>query len=324
MGQTGKILVIGGASLDITCISKEKIVQQDSNPSVIYYSHGGVGRNIVENMARLGLSSSFISVFGDDVLSRNIIHGLEVLGVDCSKTRIIPDRRVSTYISILDNDVELSLGASDFSLLDYLNEDYFRGIEDYIKTFDIVFIDGNIDEAALRFLANIKGIRLFADGVSYKKVLKLKPIMNKLEYIKINLNELKALTGMEIITEMDFEKALNLLLNQGVKRIFVTLGSNGALSVTREHKWWIKGRILSVLNITGAGDSFAAATAYAYMNDFTDRQALGIASAAAEITLDSHSTVSERMTEANLLKKFRREYEAEENYFDISEFMMRI
>lgn len=322
MGQKGKILVIGGASLDITCISKEQIVQQDSNPSVIYYSHGGVGRNIAENMVRLGLNTSFVSVFGDDVLSKNIIHGLEILGVDCSKTRIMENRRVSTYISILDNDVELSLGASDFSLLDNLNADYFREIEEYIRGFDIVFIDGNLERDALDFLAQIEGIRIFADGVSYKKVLKLLAVMDRLEYIKINLNELRALTGMDILSEEDLAGALDLLLNKGVKRIFLTMGANGALSVTKEHKYWIRGRVLSVLNITGAGDAFAAASAYAYMNSMTDREALGLASAAAEITLDSHSTVSDKMTEENLLQKYNSEYESEDNYLDFSELKM--
>lgn len=324
MGKTGKILVIGGASLDITCISKEEIVQHDSNPSVIYYSHGGVGRNIVENIARMGLKASFISVFGDDVLSKNIIHGLEVLGVDCSMTRIIDNRRVSTYISILDNDVELSVAASDFSLLDYLNAEFFKEIEDYIKSFDIVFIDGNLGADALEFLSNIEGIRLFADGVSYKKVMKLKPILPKLDYVKINLNELIALTGKDIEKEEDFEEALDLLLDTGIKRVVITLGSNGAMSVTKDEKWWIKGRILSVLNITGAGDAFAAASAYAYAQGYSDREALGLASAAAEITLDSHSTVSDRMDEENLLNKYRTEYRSEENYFGIKDFTMRV
>lgn len=324
MGKTGKILVIGGASLDITCISKEEIVQHDSNPSVIYYSHGGVGRNIVENIARMGLKASFISVFGDDVLSKNIIHGLEVLGVDCSMTRIIDNRRVSTYISILDNDVELSVAASDFSLLDYLNAEFFKEIEDYIKSFDIVFIDGNLGDDALEFLSNIEGIRLFADGVSYKKVMKLKPILPKLDYVKINLNELIALTGKDIEKEEDFEEALDLLLDTGIKRVVITLGSNGAMSVTKDEKWWIKGRILSVLNITGAGDAFAAASAYAYAQGYSDREALGLASAAAEITLDSHSTVSDRMDEENLLNKYRTEYRSEENYFGIKDFTMRV
>lgn len=324
MGKTGKILVIGGASLDITCISKEEIVQHDSNPSVIYYSHGGVGRNIVENIARMGLKASFISVFGDDVLSKNIIHGLEVLGVDCSMTRIIDNRRVSTYISILDNDVELSVAASDFSLLDYLNAEFFKEIEDYIKSFDIVFIDGNLGDDALEFLSNIEGIRLFADGVSYKKVMKLKPILPKLDYVKINLNELIALTGKDIEMEEDFEEALDLLLDTGIKRVVITLGSNGAMSVTKDEKWWIKGRILSVLNITGAGDAFAAASAYAYAQGYSDREALGLASAAAEITLDSHSTVSDRMDEENLLNKYRTEYRSEENYFGIKDFTMRV
>lgn len=323
MGRTGKILVIGGASLDITCISKERIIQHDSNPSVIYFSHGGVGRNIAENMARMGLNTSFISVFGDDVLSRSIIHSLEVLGVDCSRTKILEDRRVSTYISILDNDVELSVAASDFSILTHLDADFFREVEDYIKSFSIVFIDGNLEHDALQFLSDIEGICLFADGVSYKKVMKLLPFMDKLEYLKINLNELKALSGVDIKTEEEFKAALNYLLDRGVKRIFVTMGPNGAISATKASKWWIKGRVLSILNITGAGDSFAAATAYAYANSYSDKEALGLASAASEIALDSQSTVSEQMTEQNLLNKFRSEYQADENFFDISEFKMK-
>jgi pseudouridine kinase len=61
-----EISIIGGITADIEGHPYKQLIQGDSNPGRITMSYGGVGRNITENLARMGASVSFISVAGAD------------------------------------------------------------------------------------------------------------------------------------------------------------------------------------------------------------------------------------------------------------------
>ena len=62
----GKILVIGGANIDILGISSHHLISKDSNPGKIHVTFGGVGRNIAENCCNLKQNTIFVSVIGND------------------------------------------------------------------------------------------------------------------------------------------------------------------------------------------------------------------------------------------------------------------
>ncbi|MCA3574619.1 MAG: carbohydrate kinase, partial [Aestuariivirga sp.] len=61
-----RVIVIGGANVDIKGRSSGPFVQGTSNPGEVTVSAGGVGRNIAENLSRLGVSVSLFTALGDD------------------------------------------------------------------------------------------------------------------------------------------------------------------------------------------------------------------------------------------------------------------
>ena len=63
-----EITVIGGINIDIEGMPYEELIYKDSNPGRIRMSYGGVGRNITENIARLGGDVAMVSVAGDDYM----------------------------------------------------------------------------------------------------------------------------------------------------------------------------------------------------------------------------------------------------------------
>ena len=60
------VVVIGGMNMDICGRSTSTVVDRDSNPGVVSMSAGGVGQNIAQNMAHLGMPTYLITVYGDD------------------------------------------------------------------------------------------------------------------------------------------------------------------------------------------------------------------------------------------------------------------
>lgn len=61
-----EVYVIGGANIDIIGKCNQALIPYDSNIGHVTQSFGGVGRNIAENIARLGFSTHFISALGND------------------------------------------------------------------------------------------------------------------------------------------------------------------------------------------------------------------------------------------------------------------
>ena len=61
------VCVIGGSNMDIQGFPSSKLIYQDSNVGEVKISLGGVGRNIAENLVRMGAHTKLISVVGDDV-----------------------------------------------------------------------------------------------------------------------------------------------------------------------------------------------------------------------------------------------------------------
>jgi pseudouridine kinase len=57
---------VGAASMDIKGRPREALVPGTSNPGDIRISVGGVGRNIAESLARLGVRTTLIWAVGDD------------------------------------------------------------------------------------------------------------------------------------------------------------------------------------------------------------------------------------------------------------------
>ena len=55
------ITIVGGINIDIEGRPYAPLRREDSNPGKISIAYGGVGRNITENVARMGGSAAMIS-----------------------------------------------------------------------------------------------------------------------------------------------------------------------------------------------------------------------------------------------------------------------
>ncbi len=53
--DTAFVTVVGGANIDIHGRSEKVLRPNDANPGTVHVSAGGVGRNIAENLVRLGI-----------------------------------------------------------------------------------------------------------------------------------------------------------------------------------------------------------------------------------------------------------------------------
>ena len=79
------VYVIGGVNMDIAGTPAAELRGGDSNPGRVTLSPGGVGRNIAENLSRLGRRVSLITVLGDDAYAGAIREHCRNVGIDLSR-----------------------------------------------------------------------------------------------------------------------------------------------------------------------------------------------------------------------------------------------
>ena len=79
-----RVVLIGGANVDIKGRARGPYVAGTSNPGEVTVSAGGVGRNIAENLARLGISVALVTALGDDANGLLLRQACEAAGIDLS------------------------------------------------------------------------------------------------------------------------------------------------------------------------------------------------------------------------------------------------
>jgi pseudouridine kinase len=109
------VTVIGAANMDINGFSRDPLKMEDSNPGKLEYCPGGVGRNIAENLHRLGIPVRLISVIGDDPGGTLIRSSCAKTGLDIEHSLFLSDIVSSVYVALMDSNGEMKLALSDMS-----------------------------------------------------------------------------------------------------------------------------------------------------------------------------------------------------------------
>lgn len=71
------IVVVGAIFVDIKGFPQDIYVPDGRNAGYIEYIHGGVARNVVEDIANLGLNSTFVSIVDNTALGEDVKQRLQ-------------------------------------------------------------------------------------------------------------------------------------------------------------------------------------------------------------------------------------------------------
>ena len=295
----GYIAGIGGANMDIHGRSDAPLIMRDSNPGSLHMSMGGVCRNICENLARLGADVRLVTVVGDDVYGRSILEGCRQAGIDMRASRVLCGERSSSYISIMDEDGDMLLAMSDMHIIKRLDAQLVDEAMDVLCGAELVVCDGNLSRAAVERLIEVCPRPLYLDPVSTSWARELKPLIGGFHTVKPNLMELETLSGCRITGEDEIIRACDVLLEQGVERVFVSMGAKGMLyrgpeGVIRR----ISRPFPHMVNATGAGDASMAGIAWASQRGLPAQETVCTAMAAGMLAIASPDTISRELCPA--------------------------
>ncbi len=293
-------VVVGGANVDIGGRSASALVPGDSNPGRVRLSLGGVGRNIAHDLSLLGADVRMLTALGEDLYGQKLFQACTEAGIDMSAALRLHDQRTSTYLYIARPDGEMELAVSDMDICAKITPEYLASHYALLQNARVIVCDANIPAESLHYLATHFTAPIFCDPVSTAKAERLRPILGRLHTLKPNRLEAELLSGVGIETRADAEAAARVLLDRGLRRVVISMGSAGCCAATREETLWLPNLPAQMVNTTGCGDAFMAALVWAYLQDLDLEESLRAALAAAAITLESAETISPELKEESL------------------------
>lgn len=296
------VVVIGGANVDIKARSAGPAEQGTSNPGHGSMTPGGVGRNIAENLARLGTRTHLVAAVGRDPLGDNLLAQTSAAGVRVEFVQR-SDRPTGTYTAILDADGELVVAVADMAVTDELGADQVNQAREVIAAAGLVVLDGNLGPSALGHALDLAAeaeVRTILEPVSVPKAKLVAPLVTSerpLFAVTPNRDELAALTGLPSRTDRQLRLAADSLHGRGVEHVWVRLGAQGSLlSAASGEVVPIAAVTTAVEDVTGAGDASLAAFCHALIEGQDPVEAARFGHAAAALTVASNHTVRPDLT----------------------------
>ena len=301
-------VVVGGVNMDIGGRPHGKLVGADSNPGQVRMSLGGVGRNIAHNMALLGVDVRMLTAFGDDLNAQRIAASCGELGIDISQCLTVPGGATSTYLFIADEHGDMALAVSDMDIYDHVTPAFLSGRARLLQNAQLIVVDTNIPAQSIAWLAENIRLPIFADPVSTAKAEKLRPVLGKLHTLKPNRLEAELLSGVAITDQASLDRAADVLLSTGLRRVFISLGGDGIYAADHHERLHVPCCPGTMVNTTGCGDAGMAAIAWAYLEGTDLAGTARAAMAAGAIAMESAETINPSMG-AQTLKERMRLYE---------------
>jgi len=265
----GHVVCIGGAVSDRKYRALGPVEMETSNPVESFHSHGGVARNVAENLALLGARPGFVSIVGADQTGQSLLEHLRSRGVDVSRVITAPGHTTAEYGAILNQRGDLVLGIADMGIFDLLTPEALSRIWSHFAAASWIFADTNLPAETMVSLIQRQGgglYKLAVDGVSTTKARKLPKDLSGIDLLFLNADEAAAVLGQARATSIEGAlDAARALCARGAARAQVSIGSVGLAVAGVEGEGIIPAVHASVVDITGAGDAVVAGTLHSMM-----------------------------------------------------------
>lgn len=295
------VSVLGGANIDIQGFPTKPLKLHDSNPGRIRLSVGGVGRNIAENIARLGILTRFISFLGDDLYGQKIMQASREAGIDMSHVEILRGESSGAYLSVLDETGDMQVAIAHMDIYARMSREFIDRHKLVLEQSSLIVLDTNLPEDVIRYtLSSMRRQKFIVDPVSTTKAVKLRNVLGACHTIKPNRLEAEVLAGAEITDRDSLERAADFFHRHGVRNVFVSLGAGGTYYSDHKSRGIMKAHKLEIVNATGAGDAFIAGLVLGNLREWDIEQKTRFAIGASLMALAHPDTINPCISEEKI------------------------
>ena len=291
------IVVLGTVFVDIKGFPDDVYNPTGRNAGRIEIVHGGVGRNVAEDIANMELRPRLVSIVDDTASGMEVLQKLRKHKVNTDFVLTQPDG-MGMWLAVFDNTGDLAGSISKrpnmdalCALLDEKGDEIFADADSIVVEIDM---DKEIIKRVFRYAKKYHK-KVFAVVSNMVIASQRRDFLQSIDCFVCNLQEagilfvddFSALTP-EALTEELYDR----ICKANIPSIVVTMGSRGAVFASMDgEKGFFPPESVKVRDTTGAGDAFCAGVAAGLSYGKTMRQAVEIGThlAASVITI-SEST----------------------------------
>lgn len=285
------VVVVGTCFVDIKCFPDARLDYQGRNVGQVVFQHGGVGRNVVETLARLHNPVRFISSVSQDGLGDEVIERLAALQADVSGIARLPRAGHGLWVAILEADGDLACSVSQQFDFSGIKQSWRQHRGQMLDGAGLVVLEIDMDRAVAAMVledAAAAGVPVFALPSNFAVMREHPELLHLVHTLICNLHEAELLLGHAAAPDTIAEQVRRRF---DLQRAVVTLGAGGAVASDQGEGVHQVALSCPVVDTTGAGDAFVAGFTAASLAGMATADALACAVRVAGWTVASAESV---------------------------------
>ena len=262
MTDKPRIAVVGSANTDLQFMTD--VVPRGGETvfgRAFDMGFGGKGANQAVAAALCGAEVEMVAAVGGDVLGVETVKNFNSLGVRTTAVRVVPDAATGAALILVASDGENRIIVA-------------KGANDFLTPADVDAAAAQLAAVSMVLLQFEIPLETIYHTIRFAKAHNVRCIVNpapalpaKLtelalaDYLIVNETEAEIMSGRQVRTQTDLDACVDALLDQGMRRVILTLGARGAMMVSRSGKVHVPAFPVSTTDTTGAGDAFIGSLA---------------------------------------------------------------
>lgn len=258
------IVVLGAVFVDIKGNPINTYIPAGRNEGRVEQVHGGVARNVAEDIANIELKPTFVSVVDDTALGQEVIRKLKKHKVNTDYIRTVPDG-MGTWLAVFNNDGDVVASISKRPDLSEINNILDEQGDEIFASADSIALELDMEKETVKRifkLAEKYNTPVYAVVSNMSIAVERRDFIKKTSCFVCNIQEAGILFTEDYMEKTPDEMAE--ILSQKVRlaqipSMIVTMGRDGAVYADKEGNYGVcPAKKVTVKDTTGAGDAFFA------------------------------------------------------------------
>ena len=294
------IVVIGTAFVDIKGFPEDAYIPTGRNVGRVEYIHGGVARNVAEDIANAELRPIYLGIVDDTPMGTDVLEKLRRHKVNTDYVLTIPNG-MGTWLAVFDSNGDVAGSISKrpdsyplAALLEEKGDEIFDGADSVVLQMDM---HKDVVKKAIA-LAKKHHCPLYALVSNMSIAAQRRDLIQQFDCFICNQQE-AGLLFVDDYSELSVEQMCDVLsqrvIRANIPAMVVTMGAQGSVYAQNNgQKGICPARNVQVKDTTGAGDAFCAGVAIGLSYGKTLAEAVEIGTVLAASVITSMDNVCPR------------------------------
>ena len=261
------IVVLGAVFVDIKGYPLSAYIPGGRNAGRVEQVHGGVSRNVAEDIANVELRPTFVGLVDETGLGQDVINKLANHKVNTQYIQRVPDG-MGTWLAIFDNDGDVTAAISKRPDTTPLTQLLLEKGDEIFADCDSIALEIDLEKDTVKQVlryAKKYGKKVYAVVSNMSIAMERRDFLQQIDCFICNQQE----AGLLFSNDFDHLKPAEMckvladhIRSANIPCMVVTMGAEGAVYAQANGECGVvPAKKVDVIDTTGAGDAFFAGTA---------------------------------------------------------------